>query len=122
MKQYRIKPEAVQFILEKHATAIYDLNTWNDMCIDIKALEEVKPAQLTYGHNSEDQASCSLGGFDKRGAKFHFTVTFPSVKYSEYNKFSKGRVIRELMDRIQSEVDSFYQDFINDKMDVNNES
>ena len=112
MKKYRIKKEAVPFILEKHATRVYDLGTWESIGIDINALEEVKPAHISFGIKTGEN-SANLGGWSKEnGAEFEFTIHFPSVSFYEYDKFSKGRVTRELMDRIQRQIDNFYYGFL----------
>lgn len=117
MKNYRLKSEAVPFINEKHATNIYPMDTWDSLGIDINALEEVKPTYLKLGHAYYDNSGSTLGGWDKEGAKFHFTIHFPGVKHCEYDKFSKGKMIRNLMDIIQSDLDSFYSDFVNENVD-----
>jgi len=117
-KNYRIIKEAVPFILEKHATAIYSLETWNSIGIDIKALEEVKPAFVSYGIKSGER-STDLSGWDKEnGAKCCFTITFPSMQHQEYDKFSKGRMIRELMNKIQNNIDYFYQQYHGDYLNI----
>lgn len=116
MKNYRLKKEAVPFILEKHATRIYSLETWESIGIDINALEEVRPAYLTYGHKSGEN-SATLGGWDKEGGThFCFTINFPSTTHCEHDKFSKGRVTRKLMDRIQNQIDNFYSEFLTDEI------
>lgn len=113
MKKFRLKKEAVPFFKEKHATSIYDSETWASLQVDTTALEEVKAPFIKYGHNSlklKDVAS--LGGWDNEdGTKFFFTIQFPSVSFFENDKFSKGRVTRELMDRIQSRIDDFFVNF-----------
>jgi hypothetical protein len=58
-----------------------------------------------------------LGGWSgEDGARFEFTIHFPSVKFNEYDKFSKGKITRELMNKIQSQINYFYDDFLNDKL------
>ena len=116
MKNFRLKKEATPFFKEKHATAIYPFDTWNSLGVDPKALEEVEPAYLTYGHRDLKNNSASLSGWNgENGSHFHFTVVFPSCKYLEHDKFTNGKVMRKLMDRIQSNVDHFYSDFINEE-------
>lgn len=113
MKQYRLKPEAVPFFLEKLATSVHPYHHWEEIGVDHKALEEVKDAFITYGHGDRKNYA-SLGGWSKDdGAHFHFTINFPSVKMGEHDKFSNGKVIRCLMDRIQTSVNLFYSDFLN---------
>lgn len=116
MKKYRIKKEAVPFILEKHATAIYQLDEWNELGIDIKALEEVEPAYITYGKKRDDTCSTLCGWSSNDGSDFGFTIHFPSMRHKEYDVFSKGRPIRELMDKIQSDVNRFYEQFNDDQI------
>lgn len=114
MKMYRLKPEAVPFFAEKMATGIYSEEVWENHNIDMKALEEVKPIFLTFGHEQKRETyTCgTLGGWDKDGGKFHFTVNFPSLKYQEFDKFNKGRPVREMMEKIQKQLDYFYQQFV----------
>ena len=52
----------------------------------------------------------------KKGAHFHFTIHFPSMKNKEYDLFSKGKLSRDLMDRIQNVLNQFYSEF-NEVMD-----
>lgn len=110
MKNYRLKKEAVQFFQEKFATSVYSWDVWNKNGVDDKALEEVEPMHITYGIKTSKSGS-SLSGWDNSGTHFHFTINFPSVKYEEHDKFSNGKVVRGLMDKIQSQVDRFYNDF-----------
>lgn len=116
MLNYRLKEQAVPFINEKHATSIYSLDIWKSLGIDINALEEVEPIYLTYGHINS-RGSGNLCGWDEKGAKFHFTVNFPSLKHCEYDKFSSGRMTRALMDKIQRQIDNYFEDFINQSDD-----
>jgi len=116
MKKYRLKKEAVPFVLEKHATSIYCLDTWNSIGIDIKALEEVEPAYITYGRKLSEKSE-TLGGWGKDdGATFEFTIHFPSINFHEHDKFSKGRVTRELMGKLQSQINYFYDQFLENKI------
>jgi len=113
MKKYRLKKEAVPFFKEKHATKIYTKEVWDTLSVDEKALEVVEEAYLSFGHETSKSGS-SLGGWsEKEGAKFSFTINFPSVKLQEYDKFSNGKVTRELMGRIQNVINSFYYDYSN---------
>jgi hypothetical protein len=112
MKNYRLKKEAVPFIQEKHATKVYPLDTWESLSIDINALEEVKPAYITHGHKMSENSS-TLGGWCRdTGATYEFTIHFPSVTFSEHDKFMKGRFTRELMQSMQYKVDDFYQKYL----------
>ena len=113
MKKYRLKKEAVPFFLEKYATDVYSLDTWVTKCgIDIRALEEVETAFITYGKRLNDNAQ-TLGGWSKdEGTTFEFTIHFPSVNFREHDKFSEGRVTRELMNGIQNEINTFYDNFL----------
>jgi hypothetical protein len=110
--QYRLKKEAVPFFIEKHATAIYSLDIWESLSVDIKALEEVKSPVLFYGHKAAPNSSW-LAGWDKdNGSHFHFTVVFPSVQFMEHDKFTNGRMVREMMDRINQAVRYHYDGFV----------
>lgn len=111
MKKYRLKKEAVPFILERHATSIYSLDTWESLCIDIKALEEVEPLHISYGRRTGENSSTLSGWSEKEGTTFEFTLYFPSVTFYEHDKFSKGRITRDLMDKIQHKINDFYETF-----------
>ena len=114
MKKYRLKKEAVPFFKEKHVTSIYSLDVWDNLGVDEKALEVVEDACLFYGQKTSQYGS-SLGGWsEKEGAKFFFTIQFPSVKMQEYDKFSNGKVMRGLMDKIQNVINYFQVDFLNE--------
>lgn len=116
MKKYRLKKEAVPFVLEKHATKIYDLDVWNDIGIDIKALDEVEPMYISHGKKTSD-ISATLGGWSgNEGTTFEFTIHFPSVTFFEHDKFTKGRMTRELMDRIQRNINNFYEQFVDGEL------
>ena len=111
MKKYRIKKEAVPFILEKHATSIYSLETWERIGIDIKALEKIEPMYITHGRKTGENSE-TLGGWSAdKGTEFEFTIHFPSVTFFEHDKFTKGRITRELMDRISRQISNFYEQF-----------
>lgn len=113
MKNYRLKPEARPFISEKHATRVYDFPTWDKLSVNMNALEEVKPAYITYGIETSKNSSSLSGWSEKNGADYKFTIHFPSQKFMEHDKFSKGNVIGELMDLMQSVIDSFYERYSN---------
>ena len=113
MAKFRLKKEAVPFFQDKHATAIYSFDTWDSIGVDMKALEEVEPAYITYGHQDNNNVRTSLSGWGKEGSHFHFTLNFPSMEWREHDDFSQGRVLRKLMDEIQVNVDRFYESFLN---------
>lgn len=115
MKYYRLKKEAVPFFLEKHSTAIYCYEDWESLQVDISALEEVEPAYIDYGIKTSANGSSLCGWSQDKGCDFRFTIHFPSMKYQEYDNFKKGNVLRQLMDKIQKEINWFYQDFINEE-------
>ena len=130
MKQFRIKKEAVPFFNQNVATAINDLDTWKKYQVDEKALEEVEPLYITYGHAGERSSDygtkySSLSGWsdgstnNQKGSHFHFTLNFPSVKFREHDEFLKGKTVRNLMEKIQSQLNYFYQDFINEEESEN---
>lgn len=114
-KKFRLKPEATPFFKSNLATVILDFQDWEKYNVESNALEEVKEVYIKYGHESkrEEITSSSLSGWNEDGSKFHFTIHFPSTKYSEHDKFSKGKVVRKLMDVIQRDCDRFFEDFIN---------
>lgn len=118
-KKYRIKSEAVPYISEKHVTKIYPRETWESIGIDINALEEVKPAFISYGRKTSDTGKTLSSWSEKDGQTFEFTIHFPSVKFHEHDKFSNGRIVRELMDRIQMQIDKFYDQFHDDTLSEN---
>lgn len=122
MKQYRLKKEAVPFILEKHATKIYPYDTWQSLGIDLKALEEVEPIYISFGIKTSDNSSSLCGWSEKDGSHFEFTINFPNVKFEEHDKFSKGRISRDLMNKIQDNLDSFFIDFINETNELNEDT
>lgn len=115
MKNYRLKPDAVKYFKEGLATSIHSWDTWTQTYhVDENALEEVQDAYLTYGHSNHKNQSKTLAGWDgDNGSHFHFTIIFPSVKFAEHDKFSNGKVVRQLMNNIQRCVDNFYMDFAN---------
>ena len=123
MKVFRLKKEAVPFFKEAIATAIMPLDSWAEAYhINEAALEEVKPVYIKYGHDSkpsEHSSSTSLCGWDENGSHFHFTIYFPSAKYKEYDKFNKGKIVREMMDKIQSSIDSYFINFIISDGEIN---
>ena len=112
MKNYRLKKEAVPFFKSVLATKICPWDFWNNHHVDEKALEVVEDAFIKYGHSCDDKRT-DLGGWDEKGTHFYFTIQFPSVKYCENDKFSNGKVVRDLMNRIQSQINSFYSDYLN---------
>jgi len=121
MKMYRLKPEAVPFFKDKVATAVQSFDSWEKYNIDMNALEEVQPAYVTYGHtlkNDDGTSSGSLCGWSADdGARFHFTLHFPSLQYQEYDRFSKGTPVRQMMIKIQQQLDYFCQQFQSNEED-----
>ena len=113
MRKYRLKKEACPFFQEKHATALYSFDTWDSIGVDMKALEEVEPVYITYGHQDKNNRSASLAGWGKEGGHFHFTLNFPNMEWREHDDFTQGRVLRKLMDEIQVNVDRFRESFLN---------
>lgn len=81
--------------------------------MDEKALEEVEPVVIEYGQKTSETTG-NLGSWcAEKGQELCFTLRFPSIKFYEHNQFAKGRVVRELMNRLQSEANSFMLDFMN---------
>ena len=114
MKKYRLKTEAVPFFVDKLATAICDMQTWKEYKVDEKTLEEVEEARIEYGKNMNDVCK-DLSSYGEKGAQFHFTIVFPSMKFKEYNDFTKGKMIRDLMNRLQNEINVFMNGFYNNQ-------
>ncbi len=120
MKNYRLKPDAVQFFNAKISTSILSYEEWENYNVDIKSLEIVEDAYLTYGHKDKDNRGSSLSGWsENEGQHFHFTLHFPSVKFGEHDRFCKGKMTRELMNRIQITVNNIYLQFSNDSETIN---
>ncbi len=114
MKNFRLKKEAVKYFKEKHATSIYSFDTWDELGVDEKALEEVEEMYIKYGHQSKTIENAStLCGWDEKGSHFHFTICFPSVKHCEHDKFSQGKPVRKLMNKMQRNINDFYILFVN---------
>ena len=116
-KKFRLKPEAHQFFKSDLAVKILDLYDWEKHNVSDNALEEVEEVYLTFGHQRGDSNLTSLSGWDEKGARFHFTIHFPSITHSEYDKFSKGNLVRKLMDIIQRDCDRFFEDFVNNELE-----
>ena len=126
----RLKKEARPFFKEELAREVYDFDTWTKTYnIDENALEEVKEPFVTYGHKTSDSCS-TLGGWSNPeneeckknksgGGTFYFAIHFPSMKFEEYDRFSKGRLIAGLMDRIQRAADSYFTQFVSGEIDKN---
>jgi hypothetical protein len=111
-KQFRLKKEALPYFKEKYATRIADFDTWDKLQVDMNALEEVEPCYLTYGHNQNNKTVTHLGGWSQEeGARFHFTIIFPSIKHREYDQFNSGRQLRGLMDEIQRVANNYMNQF-----------
>ena len=116
MKNYRLKKEAFKFFKEKLATQIQSLDYWERHGEEKLALEEVEDGYVSFGHQDRDKKGTSLNGWSQdNGSHFHFTINFPSMKYNEYDKFKDGKVIRELMNKIQDNVNYFLSDFVNEE-------
>lgn len=113
MKKYRLKEEAVPFFADKLATKILDWDIWQQYQVDDKALEEVEEAYIDYGHKTSDKSANLSGWTNGKGSELRFTIIFPSMNYYEHDKFTKGKMVRELMNRLQREANSFLMDFYN---------
>ncbi|MEG1006563.1 MAG: hypothetical protein RSO15_09830 [Bacteroides sp.] len=111
MKKYRLKKEAVPFFADNLATAIHDWDVWKKYHVDDKAIEEVEDARIEYGVKTS-ASGATLGGWSEDdGQRLCFTIIFPSMKYQEHDAFSKGKIVRGLMNRLQSEVNRFVSEF-----------
>ena len=124
MDRYRLKKEAVPFFKRELAYAVLSWDTWTKTYnVDPSALEEVEDCFVSYGFETKTGTSlCGWGNPEsnnekkRKGAHFHFTIHFPSMKNQEYDLFSKGKLSRDLMDRIQNVLNQFYSEF-NEVMD-----
>lgn len=117
MNKYRLKKEATPFFKEKLATEINDFNVWTEHYhVDENALEEVEDVVIVRGHRFATGDGASLGGWSaKNGTELCFTIKFPSLKFQENDKFTKGRSVRELMDRLQAAANSYMLNFLEQK-------
>lgn len=117
MKKYRLKKEATPFFKEKLASEINDFSVWTEHYhVDENALEEVEDVVIMRGHKFASGNGVSLGGWDaKDGTELLFTIKFPSLKFQENDKFTKGRSVRELMDRLQAAANSYMLNFLEQK-------
>ena len=116
MAKFRLKKEARPFFKEKFSTSIHDWETWEKLNVDNAALEKVEECFVTYGHerDSGNVKSSSLAGWsNEKGSRFHFTLHFPSIQFREHDEFCKGRVVAEMMDKIQRELNRLYEQFNN---------
>lgn len=113
MEKYRLKKEAVPFFADKMATRIYDWDVWQKYNVDDKALEKVEEARIEYGIKTS-ASGAKLGGWSNDDEReLCFTIVFPSMKYQEHDIFSKGKMVRELMNRIQGVINKFVEEFYN---------
>lgn len=113
MKKFRLKKEALPFFDEGLASDIRPLYEWQQQYkITELALEEVEPLYVTYGIKSGVNSHNLNGWGEKQGSHFHFTLHFPSVKFSEHDKFAKGKMTGKLMEKIQHVLNQFYEEFL----------
>lgn len=122
-RPHRLKKEALKFFKEDLACKIMNPEEWKKLYnIDEEALEEVSKPVITFGIDTSE-ITVSLSGWSNpenhaihaqklEGAHFCFTIHFESMKNQEYDKFCKGRMMREFMDRLQNEADRYFQQFI----------
>lgn len=116
MSKYRLKKEAVPFFKDKLATLIADWEVWEEYNVDDKALEAVKDAFIEYGIKTSDLSS-DLCGWNENGTEMRFTVHFPSIKFNEHDRFTKGKMVRELMEMFQKDADYFMDRFYQGEFD-----
>lgn len=113
MKKYRLKKEAIPYFRTKLATTIWDYSQWQEIGVDNVALEEVEPCHIEYGHRTGSDTK-RLSGFDSDdGGRFRFTIVFPSMKHKEYNEFSKGKLMGDLMRHMQELANRYFEDYVN---------
>jgi hypothetical protein len=111
MKKFRLKKDAVKFFKADLSTEINDFDFWNRKNVDPEALEEVEDCYISYGIASSETSRNTAGWSDGKGSRFHFTLNFPSHKFHEYDQFSKNKMTRELMNKIQKVANDFYLGF-----------
>ncbi len=111
MKKYRLKKEAIPFVNEKHSNSIYSFDTWSEIGIDINALEEVKAPYISFGIR-KNEMSADLAGWDEDGTRLHLTINFPSMKHREHDKFTKGRMVNELIRRLEHTANEYMLNFL----------
>ncbi len=117
MNKFRLKKEATPFFKDKLASEINDFDVWTKHYnVDENALEEVEDVVIVRGHKFDDGNGSSLGGWDsKNGTELKFTIYFPSLSFYENDKFTKGRSVRELMDRLQAAANAYMLNFLDPK-------
>lgn len=130
----RLKKEARPFFEENLANRTLSYDQWHDYYhMDENALEEVQEVYITYGNKRYSKYSTSgvindLGGWSNpendqyrkdgtAGGVFAFSIHFPSMKFMEHDKFSKGRLMAGLMDRIQNAADIYFEQYVNNELD-----
>lgn len=130
----RLKKEARPFFKEDLAERTLSYDQWHNYYhMDENALEEVEEVYITYGAKRYSKYSTSgttndLGGWanpdndeykknGQAGGRFCFTIHFPSMKWEEHDKFSRGRLIAGLIDRIQKEADWYFKQFASGEID-----
>lgn len=116
MKKYRLKEKAYPYFKKDLQTKVFDLDMWKrDYNVCEEALEEVCPCYITFGIPTSSKGTMLRGwsapDSENPGARFHFTIHFPSMKCREYDEFSKGNLTRVLMETIQRDVDYWWQQF-----------
>ena len=128
-RPHRLKKEALPFFKEDLSRETHNIEEWKRLFnIDENALEEIKEPVITCGHHTYGKdglpVTATLAGWEnpensaakehKRigGTHYCFTIHFPSVKWEEHDKFMKGRMVRELLDRLQQEADRYFMDFL----------
>lgn len=118
---YRLKEEAQPYFKDKLQTEIRDINFWSQIGAKEEALEIVEEAYIKYGHESESGGSTHTCGWSNPdnntdgGTRLNFTVIFPSIKYKEHNEFTKGKMVRQLMDSFQSQANYHMNQFLEEK-------
>ena len=128
-RPHRLKKEALPFFKEDLSRETHNIEEWKELFnIDENALEEIKEPVITCGHYTYGKdglpVSATLAGWENPenfaakkhprigGTHYCFTIHFPSVKWEEHDKFMKGRMVRELLDRLQHEADRYFLDFL----------
>jgi len=107
--KYRLKKEARQFFAESERNNIQDMEYWKRETIHENLLEEVDCVYVEAGIKVGGRKDISgwKSGDGSPESRFDFTVNILDSSNEEYKKINT----LELLDTIQSAVNSFVKDF-----------
>lgn len=132
----RLKKEARPFFKEELARSVMDFDNWKELKVDENALDEVEEVFITYGNKRYPKYASYENIYEEfgmwcnpdndeykkngeAGATLCFSMHFPSCKWEEHDRFMKGRMVAGLMDRLQTEADNYFKQFVSDELDDN---